>query len=293
MPFTHSDPQSHNMPTAGDWHAQYPFTKIRALVGTCSLCSSYKKEAANRKDKTLSRSWSCRPVILIEVIPHKEKKGGTQRKKTNNYLFKFSLQRLKSKRDIHCQGGITAVGMSQSFKNTKWRYNWKIIHSFTKHGTQKMHARCLLYLLIKHLYITQKWSISMTWDPHVMNYYTNGRGAPSALLSAVIILLPFPEKTDIWLIRCETLPPLQMQWQTPAHWLIKNQTDLSPFSFSSGERGGSEQEDISINVSLNLLSHWRVFGGLTFLISQLFFFFAINLSICICVWKCQHLVKLI
>lgn len=33
---------------------------------------------------------------------------------------------------------------------------------------------------------------------------------------------------------------------------------------------------MSINVSLNLLSQWRVFGGLTFLISQLFY-------------KCKHL----
>lgn len=31
------------MPAAGDWHAQYPFTKIQALVGTCSPVSGYKR----------------------------------------------------------------------------------------------------------------------------------------------------------------------------------------------------------------------------------------------------------
>lgn len=46
-----------------------PLTKTQALVGTCSVDSGYKKEAAYRKDKTPSRSWSRRPVILIEVIP--------------------------------------------------------------------------------------------------------------------------------------------------------------------------------------------------------------------------------
>lgn len=227
MPVTHSDPHSHiclllvtDMPST-------PLQKIQALVGTCSLCSGYKKEAANRKDKTPSRSWSHRPVILIEVIPHKEKKGGTQRKKTTTPCLNSHCREWNQKGTYIFKVGSLQWECHKPLQNTKWGYNWKIIQSFTKHGTQK-HA-CMLSLLIKHLYITQKWCISTTWDPHVMNYYTNGRRAPSALLSAVIMLLPLPEKTDIWLIRCETLPPLQMQWQTPALWLIKNQTDLSPF----------------------------------------------------------------
>lgn len=122
-------------------------------------------------------------------------------------------------------------------------------------------------------------SMHLTWDPRVMNYSIKGHSPPSALLCTVITLLPLRVETDIWLIRCETLPPLQMQWQTPALWLIKNQTDL--FSFSSGEQGGSVQEDISINVTLNLLPHWRVFGGLTFLISQLFSYKFKHLHTCV------------
>lgn len=99
------------------------------------------------------------------------------------------------------------------------------------------------------------------------------------MLCTVKILLPLQEEADTWLIRCDTLPPLWMHWQPPTLWLIKNQTDL--FSFSSGKQRGSEQEDISINVSLNLLSHWRVFGGLTFLISPLFCYKFKYLHMCV------------
>lgn len=74
------------------------------------------------------------------------------------------------------------------------------------------------------------------------------------------------EETDIWLIRCETLPMQQMHTQTPALWLIKNQT----FPSILVNMEVVHREDMSINVSLNLMSHRRVFGGLTLLISQLF-----------------------
>lgn len=137
----------------------------------------------------------------------------------------------------------------------------------------KMHNVCVMLKCLTMGYNGLPACSSMAWD------HAHAVCASSALLCTVIILLSLQEEADNWLILCETLPPLQMHWQAPTLWLIKNQTDL--FSFSSGEQRGSEQEDISINVSLNLLSHWRVFGGLTFLISPRFCYKCKYLHMCV------------
>lgn len=54
---------------------------FKHLLEHACVFGPQKKEANNRRDKTLSRSWSPRPVILIEVIPHKEKREEPVEKK--------------------------------------------------------------------------------------------------------------------------------------------------------------------------------------------------------------------
>lgn len=54
---------------------------FKHLLEHACVFGPQKKEANNRRDKTLSRSWSPRPVILIEVIPHKGKREEPVEKK--------------------------------------------------------------------------------------------------------------------------------------------------------------------------------------------------------------------
>lgn len=119
-----------------------------------------------------------------------------------------------------------------------WVWMWDIqkraCHNSKLYQTWHRERVCAAYQCLMKRYDGHLASFTKARDPGVMSYCTNECCAPSPSPWTAITRLPLQVRTDIWLIHCEALPPLQIQGQTPVLWLIKNQTELSlSFSFAS------------------------------------------------------------